>query len=136
MTFSNTFEDEILDASLGDGATLLGSSLEIALSSTNPTEDGSGITEPSGNGYARVTVSNNSTYWSASSGGQKVNASGILFPTATGLWGTMSHWALFDTGVMKIYGEITDVSGNADPQIIDTGNTVRFLAGRLKITLD
>jgi hypothetical protein len=136
LSFSDNFENVVLDASLGVGASLLGSSLEIALSSTNPTEDGSGITEPVGNGYSRVTVSNDATYWSAASGGEKTNASGVIFPAATAAWGMMTHWAIYDTGVFKIYGEITDVSGNSSPQYVDNGDIVRFLTGSLKITLD
>jgi hypothetical protein len=136
LTFSNSFENVVLDSILGSGATLLGSTLEVALSSTNPTEDGSGITEPVGNGYSRKSISNDATYWGAAADGEKTNASTIIFAEASGAWGTMTHWAIYDTGVFKIYGEITDVSGNSSPQYVDNGDVVRFLTGALKITLD
>lgn len=135
MTFSNTFENEILDAMLGE-AEILGSTLQIALSTTDPLEDGSGLSEPSGNGYARVSVGNNSTYWNVASGGQKTNKIDIVFPEATGSWGIITHWAILDNGNFKIYGLITDSSGNAAPITVVNLDTVRFLAGRLKITLD
>jgi hypothetical protein len=136
LTFSNSFENVVLDSILGSGATLLGSTLEVALSSTNPTEDGSGITEPVGNGYSRKSISNDATYWGPAVDGEKTNASTIIFAEASGAWGTMTHWAIYDTGVFKIYGEITDVSGNSSPQYVDNGDVVRFLTGALKITLD
>jgi hypothetical protein len=136
LTFSNSFENVVLDSISGAGATLLGSTLEVALSSTNPTEDGSGITEPVGNGYSRKSISNDATYWGAAVDGEKTNASTIIFAEASGAWGTMTHWAIYDTGVFKIYGEITDVSGNSSPQYVDDGDVVRFLPGALKITLD
>jgi hypothetical protein len=61
MGMTNNMKNVVLDASLGAGATLLGSTVEIALSTTTIADDGSGITEPSGNGYARVSVTNNGT---------------------------------------------------------------------------
>ena len=136
MTFSNSFEDVVLDSILGVGATLLTNNLEVALSSTNPTEDGSGITEPVGNGYIRKEISKDNAYWGAAIDGEKTNSSIISFAEASGAWGTMTHWAIYDTGVFKIYGEITDVSGNSSPQYVDNGDVVRFLPGALKITLD
>jgi hypothetical protein len=136
LTFSNSFENIVLDAILGDGATLLSNDLEVALSSTNPTEDGSGITEPVGNGYLRKEISNDGEYWGAAVDGEKTNVDTIIFAEASGAWGTMTHWAIYDTGVFKIYGEITDVSGNSSPQYVDNGDVVNFLPGALKITLD
>jgi len=136
LTFSNSFEDVVLDSILGVGATLLTNNLEVALSSTNPTEDGSGITEPVGNGYIRKEISKDDVYWGAAVDGEKTNSETISFAEASGAWGTMTHWAIYDTGVFKIYGEITDVSGNSSPQYVDNGDVVRFLPGALKITLD
>jgi hypothetical protein len=139
LTFSNSFENVVLDFILGVGDTedtLLGPELEVALSSTNPTEDGSGITEPVGDGYLRKKFLNNSTNWGAAVDGEKTNACAIIFAEASGAWGTMTHWAIYDTGVFKIYGEITDVSGNSSPQYVDNGDVVNFLPGALKITLD
>jgi hypothetical protein len=141
LTFSNSFENIVLDAILGADAvpsphSLMGSTLEVALSSTNPTEDGSGITEPVGNGYIRKEISNDAIYWGAAVDGEKTNSKTIIFAQASGAWGTMTHWAIYDTGVFKIYGEITDVSGNSSPQYVDDGDVVNFLPGALKITLD
>jgi hypothetical protein len=136
LTFSNSFENVVLNSILGAGDTLLSNDLEVALSSTNPTEDGSGITEPVGNGYIRKEISNDATYWGAAVDGEKTNVGTIIFAEASGAWGTMTHWAIYDTGVFKIYGEITDVSGNSSPQYVDNGDVVNFLPGALKITLD
>jgi hypothetical protein len=40
MSFTDTMENEILDAMLGNGATLLASVVEVGLSSTTPTDAG------------------------------------------------------------------------------------------------
>ena len=136
MSFTNTLENAILDAMLGTGATLFGGTVEIALSTTDPTEDGSGITEPSGGGYARASVTNNSTNFPAASSGTKSNGTAITFPTATATWGTLSHWALYDGGVLKIYGELDDGAGTPTTREVLTGDDFSFPIGQLRITLD
>lgn len=136
MTLSNTMENQILDAMLGVGATLLSSTLEIALSTADPGEDGSGIAEPSGAGYARVSVANNGTNWAAASAGIKANAADFVFPTATGSWGTISYWALYDTGVIKASGILDNGSGTPTPVAVGDTDVFRFQAGELRVTLD
>jgi hypothetical protein len=54
----------------------------MALSTTTPTDAGGNVTEPSGNGYARVAIGNNSTNWNAASGGTVTNKTAITFPEA------------------------------------------------------
>jgi hypothetical protein len=136
MGMTNNMKNVVLDASLGAGATLLGSTVEIALSTTTIADDGSGITEPSGNGYARVSVTNNGTNWSAASGGIKTNAVDIIFPEATAGWGTISDWALYDSGVMKFHGIVDDGEGTPEPIAVLSEYRVRFTASQLRISLD
>jgi hypothetical protein len=136
MGMTNNMENAVLDASLGAGATLLGSTVEIALSTTTIADDGTGITEPSVGAYARVSVSNDGTNWGAASGGIKTNAVDIIFPEATAGWGTLTHWALYDSGVMKFHGTIDDGAGTPDPITVVTEDRVRFTASQLRITLD
>lgn len=137
MSFANNLENAILDALLGASASLLGSSVDIALSTANPGEDGTGIAEPSGAGYARVSVTNDGTEWGAAASGEKTNINVITFPQASGgNWGLISHWALYDSGVMKLYGEIDDGAGTPTPRQVNDGDIFRFLAGKLRISLD
>lgn len=136
MSFVNDLENAVLDALLGASATLLGGSVDIALSTTDPGEDGSGITEPSGGAYARVTVTNNGTNFPAAASGEKSNGAAITFPSATGDWGTISHWALYDSGTLKIYGELDDGAGTPTTREVLSGDVFSFPVGQLRITLD
>lgn len=136
MSLTNSFENDVLDAMLGVSATLLGANQEIALSTTDPGEDGSGIAEPSGNNYSRVTVANNGTNWGAAVSGEKSNVTDIVFPEASGSWGTLSHWAMYDTGVMKKYGVLDNGSGTPTPVTIGNTDVFRFQAGELRMTAD
>jgi len=136
VSFINSFENDVLDAMLGASATLLGANVEIGLSTADPGEDGSGMAEPGSGGYTRVTVANNGTNWGAASGGIKSNLTDIIFPEATGSWGTLSHWALYDTGVMKASGVLDNGSGTPTPVAVAATDVFRFQASELRITLD
>lgn len=136
MSFTDQHENAILDANLGSGATLLASTLEIGLSTTTPTDSGGNITEPVGGSYARITISNNNTTWNAASSGTKTNAIDLVFPEATGNWGTISHWIIYSGGAAKITGVIDNGAGTPTPITVVTSNRMRFSAGTLRVSLD
>lgn len=73
-----------------------GKTYYIGLSSTIPTASGSGVTEPSGNGYARVALSQ----FTAANGGIVKSASNVVFPTSTGAWfpptSPAKCWVMFE----------------------------------------
>ena len=132
-SFGDFLENELLDHVFGAEAYAAPATLHIALSTADPLDDGSGLTEPSGGAYARATVTNNATEWPAATSGSKTNANQITFPTATGLWGTVTHFAIMDaaTGGNEIaHGALTT------PKTVDPGDTVSFAAGDITITLD
>lgn len=61
------------------------------------------------------------------------NNSLIEFPTASALWGTITHFSIWDQasgGNMRLTGTITD------PKIIGSGDVVRWLANALTVTAD
>lgn len=72
----------------------------VALFTAAPTDAGTGGTEISGGGYARVTTSG--ATWNAASGSDPsatTNAAAITFPTSTGSWNSGSSiiaWGLYD----------------------------------------
>ncbi len=132
-SFADFLEDELLDHVFGGSAYSAPATLYIALSTADPTDDGSGLAEPVGDGYARVASTNNLTTWPASSGGAKANGTTITFPQATGAWGTLTHFAIMDAssgGNMLGHGTLT-VS-----KVITSGDTASFAVGDLDITLD
>ena len=103
----------------------------MGLSTADPADDGSGLAEPSGNAYARVQTS--ASDWNTASGGSLDNANDITFPQATGSWGAITHFALFDAatgGNMLAHGALSQ------SKTIGTGDTAQFAAGDLDVSLD
>ena len=92
-SFADYWENEILDHLFGKG-NYTPPTIYVGLSTADPTDDATGLTEPSGNAYARVATSG--ANWNAASSGTIDNANDITFPEASGSWGTLTHFALFD----------------------------------------
>lgn len=128
-TFSNYLENALLDHVFKTSAYTVPTNLYIGLSTADPTDAGSGIAEPSGNGYARV----NHNSWDAASGGAIENTGEITFPQATGSWGTITHFFISDAstgGNMLAHGDLPT------SKAITTNDTPRFADGAIDITLD
>ncbi len=141
MSYMDVFERAVLDEILGAGATLFGATVDIALSTTTPAEDGTNITEPAGGAYARKTVNNDGAQWSpaATLGGvsEKANLASIAFVPAAGAgWGLITHWVIFDGGVPKLFGELDDGAGSPLPRQVNDGDTFQFLSAALRIRQD
>lgn len=98
----------VLDFLFGAGANALApADYVIALSSSKPTVTGGNVTEPVGNGYKRVTVPNNAANWPAAANRVKRNGADIVFPAATGSWGSPGFVAVYDPlGVFKAWGPL------------------------------
>ena len=92
-SFSDYWENEILDHLFSKGS-YTPPTIYLALSTADPGDNGAGLSEPSGNGYARAATA--ASDWNAASGGALDNADVIEFPEATGAWGTVTHFALLD----------------------------------------
>lgn len=130
-SFADYWENEILDHAMMQGSYTMLSNIWVGLSTANPTDDASGLAEPSGNGYARVST--DAADWDAASGGTLDNANAITFPEATGSWGTVTHFALFDAasgGNMLAHGAL------GTSKSITSGDTPQFAAGDLDVSLD
>ncbi len=129
-SFSNHWEDEILDHLFGKGA-YTPPTIYVGLSTADPGDDGAGLSEPTGNGYARAATSAGD--WTGASGGSLDNANAIAFDAATGAWGTVTHFALFDAasgGHLLAHGALTQ------SKAVDSGDTVRFAAADISVSLD
>jgi hypothetical protein len=129
-SFSNHWENVILDHLFGKG-NYAPPAIYVGLSTSDPTESGIGLNEPGGNGYSRVQTTE--ADWNVAIDGFLDNAAAITFDAATGDWGTVTHFALFDTvsaGNMLAYGTLTQA------KVIGSGDTVQFASGDLNITLD
>ena len=122
---SDYLENEILDHILGTGAYTMPTTVYVGLSTASLNDDNSG-TELSGSGYARQSAT-----FSAASSGTTSNSAAIEFPAATGSWGTVSHFGIYDaasSGNLLIHGAFT--TGKA----IASGDILKIATGDLDIT--
>ena len=122
---SDHLEIEILDHILSVGSYTMPSAVYLGLSVASMADDASG-TELSGSGYARQAVT-----FSAASGGTTSNSAAITFPTATGTWGSVGFWSLWDaasSGNMLLHGSFSAAKS------IASGDVLRVSAGDLDIT--
>lgn len=91
-SLSDWLELELLDHVLKTGAYSVPANIYVALSTADPLDTGAGVAEPSGGSYARVVMN----AWDAADARATENTNIITFAQATGDWGTITHWAIFD----------------------------------------
>jgi hypothetical protein len=108
----------------------------LALSTADPLDSGAGMAEPSGNDYGRTAI----TFGAAASRRVTQNAT-VTFAKATGAWGTITHWAIFDAltgGNMLAHGALTEpkqVVNNNTPSVASGETWVQINAGALSTVL-
>jgi len=122
---SDYLENEILDHILGTGSYTMPSAVYVGLSTGSFGDDNSG-TELTGNNYSRVSAS-----FSAAASGTTSNSAAIEFAAATGSWGSVSHFGLFDaasSGNLLIHGAFSSA------KTIASGDILRIAAGDLDVT--
>jgi hypothetical protein len=129
-SFSDYWASEILDHIFGKG-NYTPTTIYVGLSTADPGDDGAGLSEPVGNGYTRAATS--ASDWTSASDGSLDNAGPIQFGAATGVWGIVTHFALFDAasgGNLLAYGALMH------PKAVGGSDTARFAAGDITISLD
>lgn len=130
-SLGNTWENKILDHILKTAVCVQPVNIYIALSTADPTEDASGLAEPSNGNYARRSCAT----WDAAASRALDNTQETLFNQATANWGTITHFAIFSTptevGVAYMigYGEFTT------PKNIQNGDQARIAAGECDISV-
>ena len=132
MSFANYLENELMDHVFGRSWTAP-STIFVGLSSTDPTEDGSGITEviSANNGYARIPTTG--ADWTVASDGAIANSADLSFSSANSAWGIQSWVFLADQGSAGNYLGSNTLTSSKD---IQQGDTPKFSAPNLLITLD
>lgn len=131
---SNYLENALLNHVLRNtGYTSPATNVWIALY-TNSQGDSDSGTEVSGGAYARIRVQGTGG-WDAPSNGATANTSDITFPTASASWGTVTSVGIKDscstTGSdnLLFYGDLTSA------KTVGNGDTFKFNAGDLDVTL-
>lgn len=131
---SDFLENELLDHVLNGLSWTSPPNVWIGLSTADPGEDEATLAEPVGNGYVRAPVAGSPRFTLSSNDPREAaNAANVDFPTATGSWGTLTYFAIFDAvsgGNMLIYAALS-----SSLAVVAT-DTVRFVAGDLVVTLD
>lgn len=133
-------ENQVADHIFRTGTFTAPTTIYIALFTTATSDDGTG-TEVTGGSYARVQVGPGDSSWngthgtttgsSSGTGGLIDNAAVITFPTATGSWGTITHFGIYDaatSGNMLFHGALSA------SKTIGTNDTFTFPAGDLDVT--
>lgn len=104
---THTYETKTLQAWFGSShASMFPATWYLGLFSIEPSDAGGG-TEASGGSYARVGVANDNTHWSVIASAA-TNLLIVTFPVATGVWGNLPWWGLFDDplfGALACWGK-------------------------------
>ena len=126
---SNYLANALLNHIFGKGTYTPPTNIYVELSTTAPTDAGTNVTPPSGGGYARKQTA--PADWNMGSGRIIDNANAIEFAEASGSWGTLSYFTLWDAaeeGHFLGWGALTT------PKAVGAGDTARFAAGDLDVS--
>jgi hypothetical protein len=129
MSYSDYAENKILDHLSGKTSFTM-PTVYVALFTAAPSDAGGG-TEVSGGSYARKSTVG--ADWAAAASGSTSNAAVITFVTATGSWGTVTHFALFDAATV---GNMLEWAALTTSKTISNGDVASFPIGNLVRTLD
>ena len=124
--FSNYLENALINGTLRNTSYTAPTTVYVGLFTSDPTDAGSG-TEVSGSAYARQSAT-----FAAPSNGASSTSADIQFPQATGNWGTVGWFGIFDaltTGNLMYHGALTA------SKTIETGDVFKIASGNLTVTL-
>ena len=99
----------------------------VSLHTADPGD--AGASEVSGSAYARqgpVTFANAGNNPTVAS-----NSAIVTFPVATGSWGTVAYFGVWDAATA---GNFRGSGAVTTPKAVNSGDTARFVAGALTIT--
>jgi len=123
---SDFLENALINATLRNTTYTSPAVVYVGLFTTDPTDANVG-TEVTGGSYARESAS-----FAAPSNGSSTTDADITFPTATGDWGTVTHFGIYDaatTGNLLYHGVLNN------SKTIQTGDILKIEAGNLTVTL-
>lgn len=131
-SFTDYLENKVMNHVFGIAAYTAPAKMYLGLSTSTVIDVGTGITEPSGNAYARVEIANTTANWNTSTTGVITNKNIISFPEASGAWGTVTYSFVSDApsgGNILFYGSLQT------PKAVTAGDTVAVKVRDLSITL-
>lgn len=128
-SLSNYAENKLLDHVLKVAAFTVPTNLYFAFSTADPLDDASGNAEPSGFGYERTLCNS----WSAASSRAISNSADITFPQASGSWGTIAYWSIWDA---QIAGNMIAHGAFSASKAVVSGNIPKVNAGDVDISFN
>ena len=132
---SDYLEGKIIDHLFRTNTFTKPSVLAVALFTAAPSDSGGGTeVSTSSTGYARQTLNPADANWAAPSSGNGVtsNVSAINFGTATGNWGTVTHFGIYDatsSGNLLIWDALSA------SKTINSGDSFQIPANQLTVTV-
>lgn len=123
---SNYLENALINATLRNTTYTSPATVYVALFTTDPTDANAG-TEVSGGSYARTAVT-----FGAPSNGVSTNSGSVVFPTATGSWGTVGWIGIMDASTS---GNLLYHTALDEAKTVGNGDIFTISAGNLSVTL-
>jgi len=133
--FSDYLENKLLNHTLRNTIYTPPGTLYVALfTASSGLEANAPVSELVGNAYARQSMAFN-----VAASGATDNSADVVFPTASGAWGTVTTVALVDHATNSNYGTDVNVLYWANLTVSKTiglGDVFKFLAGDFDVVLD
>lgn len=127
MAMTNFLEDKMLNHIFKNINYTAPTKVYAGLFTTTPTETTNG-TEVAGNGYVRQPIT-----FATATNGTIVNSGDVIYPSATGAWGTIKGCAFFDA---QIGGNMLFYADLQVQKIVGLDDQLVFKANNLTVTLD
>jgi len=124
---SNYLENALINATLRNTTYTSPATVYAALFTSDPTDAGSG-TEVTGGSYTRKAI----TFAAPSNGVATNSAAAVEFDQATGNWGTITHFGIYDASTS---GNLLYHGALATSKTIQTGDVFKFATSSVSVTL-
>jgi len=129
---TTAWANKVLDHIFKNDTLSVPTNLYIGASTANPTDNASGIAEPSGGAYARK----NHNAWNIASSKVTTNDGAITFTTATASWGEITHCFISDSVDAVLEANIIFYGALDSSLLIGNGDTLNFADDALEIEVD
>lgn len=128
---SDYVENQILNCYLNQTNITAPTNIYVGLHTADPTDAGSGA-EVSGNGYARVEITDKFDTASGTGGSVSSNANITGFTASGGNWGTVSHIGIYDASTS---GNLLFHTALDSSATVNDGDSFQISAGNLTVTV-